>query len=478
VIHRDLKLGNLFLTDDMKLKIGDFGLAARLDSLYDRKKTMCGTPNYIAPEVLQGQEGGGHSFEVDIWSMGVVMYTLLFGKPPFETKEVKDTYKRIRANQYSFPSSVEVSQSAKSLIMDILKTEPTQRPSLDAILAHAFFQDHSVPKFLPKSALIVTPPNKNVLLATKKTSAASISTTKTTTTITTTTTATATIVSSSTTSGRYNITPSSSHHHHHHLHHHHHDQQHQHQHEHHHPEKQQQGQEEYSKDSSSSLSTLHQTYETLHRVFFLREHGERAEKLDEFSNTSTIVAAAKRLKELRLENDARFGGKLVPANLWVSQWVDYTSKYGMGYILSNQCAGVYFNDSTKIIASPNDQKFDYIERHRSWTLENDQDRKHYRMEEYDQSLSKKVTLLTHFRGYLNESRAENVEVAKLEQYFDKNHQFVLSRNEKQPEKPLEYVKKWVKTRHAVLFCLSNGTFQLNFFDSSKLILSNGGRLVT
>ena len=52
---------------------------------------MCGTPNYIAPEVLTSKNG--HSFEVDIWSIGVIMYTLLVGKPPFQTNDVEETYK-------------------------------------------------------------------------------------------------------------------------------------------------------------------------------------------------------------------------------------------------------------------------------------------------------------------------------------------------------------------------------------------------
>lgn len=55
-------------------------------------RTICGTPNYIAPEVLFDQKNG-HSFEVDMWSLGVILYTLLIGRPPFQTKEVKAIYK-------------------------------------------------------------------------------------------------------------------------------------------------------------------------------------------------------------------------------------------------------------------------------------------------------------------------------------------------------------------------------------------------
>ncbi len=72
IIHRDLKLGNLFLDKHLSLKIGDYGLAASLKHDGERKKTICGTPNYIAPEILFDTQNG-HSFEVDIWSLGVVM---------------------------------------------------------------------------------------------------------------------------------------------------------------------------------------------------------------------------------------------------------------------------------------------------------------------------------------------------------------------------------------------------------------------
>ncbi|TIC32169.1 Pkinase-domain-containing protein [Wallemia mellicola] len=79
VIHRDLKLGNLFLDEFMNVKVGDFGLAALIEREGERKnkntdcpRTICGTPNYIAPEVLF-DTSNGHSFEVDVWSIGVIM---------------------------------------------------------------------------------------------------------------------------------------------------------------------------------------------------------------------------------------------------------------------------------------------------------------------------------------------------------------------------------------------------------------------
>ena len=90
VIHRDLKLGNLFLDQDMKLKLGDFGLATKLTFEGEKRRTICGTPNYIAPEVLSSKLG--HSYEVDVWSIGVILYTLLFGRPPFETSDVTVSY--------------------------------------------------------------------------------------------------------------------------------------------------------------------------------------------------------------------------------------------------------------------------------------------------------------------------------------------------------------------------------------------------
>lgn len=136
IIHRDLKLGNLFLNDKMEIKLGDFGLATKLDFDGEKKRTICGTPNYIAPEVLEGKSG--HSYEVDIWSLGVIIYTLIIGKPPFETTDVKATYRRIKQISYTFPEHINISDAARDLIQRILNGDPSRRPNLDEIMNHEF----------------------------------------------------------------------------------------------------------------------------------------------------------------------------------------------------------------------------------------------------------------------------------------------------------------------------------------------------
>jgi polo-like kinase 1 len=501
VIHRDLKLGNLFLTSDMRLKIGDFGLATRLDSPEDRKRTMCGTPNYIAPEILNGQRGDGHSFEVDIWSTGVVMYTLLVGRPPFETDDVKATYKRIRANQYDFPETAHVSRSAQSLIRGILRSDPGARPSLEQILKHPFLADEFVPTSLPRTALLVTPPTcKNQSFASRHSDSERFASST-----------GVRVPPPPAASKRYPLRardenthaqrasdPGAS------------------------PSLAQSLPPAHKRDGSGrtsgfsssrrhlgatsssgaersshteattahSSSVLEAAYKALSRFFFLQEHNRNGnngdQRLSESSSAATIVAAVQKLKEIRAE--AEEVCPLVPARLWISQWVDYTSKYGIGYMLSNGGSGVYFNDSTKMISSADGRVFEYIERQsgRNAGLES---QVRYTTDSFDPTLKKKVTLLGHFKGYLVDARAENDEADTLESQLAQS--FVLSPREVAADtsghgdspgdgaaEHMVFVKKWVKTRHAVLFQLSNGSIQFNFFDKSKLMLSANARVVT
>uniref|UniRef100_A0A8D3CM52 polo kinase n=1 Tax=Scophthalmus maximus TaxID=52904 RepID=A0A8D3CM52_SCOMX len=152
ILHRDLKLGNFFVNENMELRLGDFGLAAKLETAEQRKKTICGTPNYLAPEVLNRQ---GHGTESDVWSLGCVMYTLMCGNPPFETLDLKETYKCIKEVRYSLPSTL--SPAAQKLISGILQKNPNDRLSLDQILNHEFFTKGFTPDKLPPSSCVMVP---------------------------------------------------------------------------------------------------------------------------------------------------------------------------------------------------------------------------------------------------------------------------------------------------------------------------------
>uniref|UniRef100_A0A1I8H547 Serine/threonine-protein kinase PLK n=1 Tax=Macrostomum lignano TaxID=282301 RepID=A0A1I8H547_9PLAT len=152
IIHRDLKLGNVFLNSKLWVKIGDFGLATQVNRDGEQKKTMCGTPNYLAPEVLNKQ---GHSFEVDVWSLGCILYTLVVGRPPFESPSLKETYVRIKNNNFKIPSSLNPVVAA--FIRSMLQSQPQLRPSVFAMPHDPFFSLQPILPSLPESVLTVTP---------------------------------------------------------------------------------------------------------------------------------------------------------------------------------------------------------------------------------------------------------------------------------------------------------------------------------
>ncbi|KAJ5698691.1 hypothetical protein N7462_000696 [Penicillium macrosclerotiorum] len=157
VAHRDLKMGNLFLDHNMNLKVGDFGLAAMILSDKDakRRNTLCGTPNYIAPEVLDKSKGG-HTQKVDIWSLGVICFAMLTGYPPFQSKTQEEIYKKVRNLTYVWPKEPEnnfIPEEAKDLVSACLNLVDEERPDPDDIVEHPFFNmyDGCIPRQLDPS---------------------------------------------------------------------------------------------------------------------------------------------------------------------------------------------------------------------------------------------------------------------------------------------------------------------------------------
>jgi len=150
--HRDLKPENILLASterDSSIKLTDFGLA-RIVQNSQFMCTMCGTPEYVAPEVLAGdkQQWEGYGLEVDMWSAGVLLYILLSGFPPFYEDQANkiNLYKQIREGNYQFtPESVwrNISSYAKDLITKLIEVDPKIRYTVDQALAHQWIVSDS-----------------------------------------------------------------------------------------------------------------------------------------------------------------------------------------------------------------------------------------------------------------------------------------------------------------------------------------------
>ncbi|XP_061824895.2 serine/threonine-protein kinase PLK4-like [Nerophis lumbriciformis] len=133
ILHRDLSLSNLLLTKDMDIKIADFGLATQLKLPDEKHLTMCGTPNYVSPQVATRSAYG---LETDVWSLGCMFYAFLMGHPPFDSDTVPHTFSKVALVEYEIPTHV--SFEARDLIRQLLQKDPSRRPSLSAVLDHPF----------------------------------------------------------------------------------------------------------------------------------------------------------------------------------------------------------------------------------------------------------------------------------------------------------------------------------------------------
>ncbi|XP_037620896.1 serine/threonine-protein kinase PLK1 [Sebastes umbrosus] len=369
VIHRDLKLGNIFLNDDMEVKIGDFGLATKIEFDGERKKTLCGTPNYIAPEVLCKK---GHSYEVDVWSLGCILYTLLVGKPPFETSCLKETYNRIKKNSYTIPWHI--NPLATSLIKRMLHADPAQRPTVAELQVEEYFTSGYIPVRLPTTCLTVPP--------------------------------------------RFSIAPSTA-------------------------------TDPSQRRPLTAINNKAGTEKVDGKDEPLQRDPEPAENhlKDMLQQLNSIIAAKPSEKAVVCQEEAE-DPACVPI-FWISKWVDYSDKYGLGYQLCDNSVGVLFNDYTRMIMYADGDSLQYIDKTAAESYLN--------VRSFPSALNKKITLLKYFRNYMSEhllkaganmARRDGDELARL-----------------------PYLSLWFRTKSAIVLHLTNGTVQINFFqDHTKLIL--------
>lgn len=441
IIHRDIKLGNLFINNDMELRIGDFGLAVRAQADGKKETSVCGTPNYIAPEVLSKT---GHSYEVDTWALGCVMYTLLVGRPPFETSCLKDTYMRIRNNEYAIPSRV--SRSAAKLIQKLLSERPEERPSLDTVCNDEFFTRGFFPKSLP-SICCVAPPkftnikNRNSHNA-KKYSARTM-----------------TDEQQQLLGGQpQNVTTvkdaldriSLK------------------------DNQQQQQQQQQDLGESGIDSGSNGDDEDVHHDKSVEEDCLDEESSCDYHNPQTLCSRLSSCLNSMpgttnlLASDPISTGTSdseeetnssgydstngdASARLWITKWVDYSNKYGFGAQLSNGCIVIRYNDGTTLAVDANKRRLQYF----------DEDRNIFRfsVNNIPEDLSRKVTLLNYFSNYMDKHLLKGGDLDELS-----TSQEVFSE--------IAIIDIWFRTDKAMVMYLSDGTLQVNFLaDHTKIILN-------
>nr|XP_056709820.1 serine/threonine-protein kinase MARK2 isoform X3 [Euleptes europaea] len=129
IVHRDLKAENLLLDADMNIKIADFGFSNEF-TFGNKLDTFCGSPPYAAPELFQGKKYDGP--EVDVWSLGVILYTLVSGSLPFDGQNLKELRERVLRGKYRIPFYM--STDCENLLKKFLILNPSKRGTLEQIM--------------------------------------------------------------------------------------------------------------------------------------------------------------------------------------------------------------------------------------------------------------------------------------------------------------------------------------------------------
>jgi len=139
IIHRDIKPENILIGNDNKIKLCDFGWAKELT--LENRSTFCGTVEYMAPEIV-GSEN--YDYSVDIWSLGILLYELLYGHSPFKASNTKNVILNIKTHELTYDDkNKQISKSCKDLIQKLLDSNPQKRLKIKDILEHPFVKKHS-----------------------------------------------------------------------------------------------------------------------------------------------------------------------------------------------------------------------------------------------------------------------------------------------------------------------------------------------
>jgi len=149
IVHRDLKTENLFLAKNGQLKLGDFGFARFLDSPQMLCETRCGSDGYIAPEIVSEQKEPIDAKLADVWSIGVILFTMVCKAMPFDPEIMKLMIRR-KFVQLRFPSKPQVSGPLKDLLAAFLQFQPGSRIPLNNVERHPWYSERQSQSLVPE----------------------------------------------------------------------------------------------------------------------------------------------------------------------------------------------------------------------------------------------------------------------------------------------------------------------------------------
>lgn len=427
VVHRDLKLGNIFFDPEMNVKIGDFGLATIINQ--NRKRyTICGTPNYIAPEVLGGKRTG-HGFEVDVWAIGIMLYALLFGKPPFQAKDVQIIYERIKHNEYKFPLDSTVSAEARDLIRELLCTNPARRLSLDEILDHPWMTAGPFPAKMTTESLKRTPRSFSFL--TREESLANLAALKQQVGLShyqyNDNGEPVEILRSDLHSERprtllpHSLSPDNN-------------------------------KNKYREVITPSVSVKPYRGRISSQLNKVAANG--CKNVIQLLN-DTLSLTLSTLKQIENGEQVDLGTSKQP--VLVSKWVDYSNKHGFAYQLSTGSIGVLFNAGHTVLKNGGFSRICVIEPEQTeqgWnvqTIEGSQ---------VPDSLTKNVEIVDFFQKYMNAHLSD------------------VASNELEAAPESVFLRRYTRDDNYIMFEMSNESYQFNFKDHHKLVLSQHGQYLT
>uniref|UniRef100_A0A0N5BIZ0 Serine/threonine-protein kinase PLK n=1 Tax=Strongyloides papillosus TaxID=174720 RepID=A0A0N5BIZ0_STREA len=412
IIHRDIKPHNVFLTADMDVKIGDFGVAVRHENSTEKIYKASGTTRFFAPESI---DNNGYSFGVDVWALGVTLYTMIVGHYPFDCRCTHVLFDKIKRCEYNL--SLTVPAHTRDMIKTLLTPDPNKRPGIKGVLKHDYLSSENISKdhlleYISKKPLDNAnnqkdPHESNVMPLSRNESVPK--------------------EESDENRGTGNI---------------------------------------FQEGLRFGVNLIKGRIVRKYYFDYTRENENVPEKERKLDIEKKSIFVLEKIKGTFFSFFSHFGKKKLISSSemgsitsspcggpqhFVSRWIDLNKKYGLGYQLSDSSIGVFFNDDFHLIADGTMKKFQCIDKNGV--------REYFEDDQCPSELSRKFKVLKYFKRKFESNLLAEEPVKGQEEI-------------KVTGDGIPILLKWKKDDKCICFVLLNGILQINFLDdNTKVIFS-------